>query len=229
MLLQKQADRRPGDGWFYILRDRFYLVWLSTLVFCLIAGIFRWEDLFYLGFVFFLALCPVGLNLAVLYLYRNVTCEYWAYDLELGQVLRVANWPARYRLVARVNELTEVVVAAEETAAVWVADGPNRSAEQVVYLLRGLLPPLAVSRPKFSERPRALLLAQELADQFDLPLRIGGQQERLLVGPDGRATFLAYDYNWAWLRAAMGLGVLLSWPAMVLGGLTLPGFLMVGY
>ncbi|MGE0493408.1 MAG: hypothetical protein AB7S38_29640 [Vulcanimicrobiota bacterium] len=195
--------RRPGDGWFYILRDRFYFVWLSTLVFCLIAGIFRWEDLFYLGFVLFLALCPVGLSLAVLYLYRNVTCEYWAYDLELGQVLRVANWPARYRLVARVDELTEVVVAAEETAAVWVADGSNRSAEQVVYLLRGLLPPLAVSRTKFSER--------------------------LLVGPDGRATFLAYDYNWAWLRAAMGLGVSFSWPALLLGGLTLPGFLMVGY
>lgn len=223
--------RRPGDGWYHSLRDRFYVVWLATLAFCLVTGL-GWGDCIplALGTILFLGLCPVGLGLVLLNLYRNIVSERWAYDPELGQVLRVAGWPTRRLMpVAHQDELTGVALAAEETATVRVADGPDPTAEQVVYLLRGARPALSVSRCRFSQRPAAMRRAQELAQQLDLPLRIGGEQERLLVGPNGEVSFALYDYSNNWARAAMGLAVFFTWPVMALGSLVLFSAVVLGF
>ncbi|MGE0494108.1 MAG: hypothetical protein AB7S38_33165 [Vulcanimicrobiota bacterium] len=210
------GTHRPGDGWFHLARDRFYRVWLATLIACLVLGVFE-SSLFFFGLVAYFLLCPVGLALAGLYLYRNLVTQEWVLDQELAQLLRVATWPTRSLVpVARVEELTGVALAAEETESTWVPEGPEATAEQVVYLLRTSGKPLAVSRHKFTKRAQALRLAQDLSEHLDLPLRLGGAQERLVYSSKG-ISFVPYNYEAPWKPATLTLVMWVTWPGLVIG------------
>ncbi|MGE0494107.1 MAG: hypothetical protein AB7S38_33160 [Vulcanimicrobiota bacterium] len=224
--------RRPGDGWFFTLRERFYRVWLATLAFCIVVGGTYGECIpLYGGLLLYLGLCPLGLALVVVHSSRAFLSEQWVYDPELGQILRVAERPFRRLLkVAELAELTGVALAAEEVATIRVApDGLDPTAEQVVYLLRGSAAPVGVARFDFLERAEALSLAEELAEQLDLPLRIGGPHEWLSIDAGGELTFVPYDYDLVWLRGPMGAAIFFSWPLGLIGTMLLSGLLVAGF
>lgn len=224
--------RRPGDGWFFTLRERFSRVWLATLAFCLLVGGTFGECIpLYGGLLLYLGLCPLGLGLVLVQASRALLSEQWVFDPELGQLLRVAQRPFRRLLkVADLDEFTGVALAAEEVDTFRVApDGLDPTARQVVYLLRGAATPLGVARFDYLERAEALSLAEDLAEQLDLPLRIGGPHEWLSVDAGGGLTFVPYNYDYVWARGPMAAALFLSWPLGLVGTMILFGLLAAGF